>query len=127
MRSGAGTTPSRPGGTRSASRRLPDHGDRWIITAANTDVGMLELWWRDHDLYVGAIEITPDSQSLGIGASVLSWVVEEAAKRGQPVSLRVLRSNPRACRFYERHAFQRIGEGEHHFEYRSQSLQKERP
>ena len=105
----------------------PDNGERWIITVADADIGMLELWWRDDDLYIGAIEISPESQGLGIGSSVLGWVVEEAERRGQPVRLRVLRSNPRACRFYESHAFRRIGEGEHHFEYRSQLPERERP
>jgi GNAT superfamily N-acetyltransferase len=94
-----------------------ENGARWIIASGGTDVGMLEVVTREDETYLAAIEIAPGWQGRGIGASILTWLREQAAERGVAVRLRVLRSNPRACRFYEREGFTRDCERDTHVEY----------
>lgn len=90
---------------------------RWVIEAAGTPIGLLEVQTRESGLYISAIEIAPEWQGRGTGAGVVGWVKAEAARRGGSVSLRVLRSNPRACRFYDREGFALVAEAETHYEY----------
>ncbi|MFI5001829.1 MAG: GNAT family N-acetyltransferase [Reyranellales bacterium] len=68
---------------------------------------------------VGAGFITIDSfylagrfQNRGLGADILKALLAEADALGKPVRLEVLKQSP-ADRFYQRHGFVRVGEGEH--------------
>ena len=58
--------------------------------------------------------VLPEHQGRGIGSEVLATVLDEARRAGLPVALQVLKSNPRAKAFYERHGFAVAGETETH-------------
>ena len=51
-------------------------------------------------------------QRRGLGAAILKELLVEADALGKPVRLEVLKQSP-ADRFYERHGFVRVGEGDH--------------
>lgn len=51
----------------------------------------------------------------GIGSHVLAGILDEAQRAQRPVILRVLRSNPRARAFYNRHGFTVTEETETHY------------
>jgi ribosomal protein S18 acetylase RimI-like enzyme len=76
---------------------------RWqIITADNQDVGMLDVEHRPGEIYLARIEILPSYQGRGIGTSLISAVVQEAAQNGQDLVLDVLAVNHRARSLYQR-------------------------
>ncbi len=54
--------------------------------------------------------VAPSHQGQGLGALLLSALLDEAARRGQRVvSLEVRADNAAAQRLYERHGFARVG------------------
>jgi GNAT superfamily N-acetyltransferase len=73
------------------------HLDRWpIITAAREDVGMLDVEYRVAEIYLARIEIHPGHQGHGIGARIISALIDKAGRRGQDLVLDVLTVNQRA-------------------------------
>jgi len=76
---------------------------RWqIITADGADIGMLDVEHRPAEIYLARIEIHPDHQGRGIGARLISALIDEAAKKGQDLVLDVLTVNRRAHALYQR-------------------------
>jgi ribosomal protein S18 acetylase RimI-like enzyme len=76
---------------------------RWqIITADNENVGMLDVEQRPSEIYLARIEILPSYQGRGIGTSLISALVQEAAQNGQDLVLDVLAINHRAQSLYQR-------------------------
>jgi len=76
---------------------------RWqIITAAGADIGMLDVEYRPTEIYLARIEIHPDHQGGGIGARLISALIDEAGHKGQDLVLDVLTVNHRAQALYQR-------------------------
>jgi ribosomal protein S18 acetylase RimI-like enzyme len=76
---------------------------RWqIITAGGADIGMLDVEYRAGEIYLARIEIHPDHQGGGIGARLISALIDEAGKKGQDLVLDVLTVNHRAQALYQR-------------------------
>lgn len=93
---------------RSSASRL-----RWIVVDGER-VGFLD--WsmeRDH-VFIGNIELVPAHQGRGIGSRVVRDVVAQAAERGLPTRLQVLRVNNRARQLYARLGFVTTGTTETH-------------
>jgi len=59
--------------------------------------------------------VSPSHQGRGLGSRCLAFMKGEA---GRPIELRVLKHDPRARAFYERHGFRVIGETDDHHELR---------
>jgi len=78
--------------------------DAGVITVEETQLGYI----------LSNIELYPQYQGIGIGTSLITGLLEEAAGRGLPVSLRVLKINP-ARQLYLRLGFEVIGETETHY------------
>jgi ribosomal protein S18 acetylase RimI-like enzyme len=89
-----------------------------VITVAGRDVGVLSLQARPAELYVAALEVAPEMQGRGLGTAVMRRVLADAASRGLPVTLQVLKANEGARRLYERLGFQVTGEVERHLRMR---------
>jgi ribosomal protein S18 acetylase RimI-like enzyme len=76
---------------------------RWqIITAAQADIGMLDVERRPGELCISRIEIHPDYQGQGIGTFIISALADEARQNGQDLVLEVLTVNQRAQALYQR-------------------------
>lgn len=76
---------------------------RWqIITAEGADIGVLEVEYRPGETFLSRIEIHPDHQGQGIGARLISALIDEAGQRGQDLVLEVLTVNLRAQALYQR-------------------------
>jgi ribosomal protein S18 acetylase RimI-like enzyme len=76
---------------------------RWqIITADGADIGMIDVEHRPAEIYLARIEIHPDHQGRGIGARLITALIDEAGKKGQDLVLDVLTVNRRAHALYQR-------------------------
>lgn len=88
---------------------------RWqIITIDGAAVGILIVEYRPAEIYLARIEIHPDHQGRGIGASLIRQLTDQAHRRGQHLALDVLVVNDRALAFYQRHGLReeaRHGDG----------------
>ena len=76
---------------------------RWqIITAAGTDIGMIDVEYRPAEIYLSRIEIHPSYQGDGIGTRLISALIDEARQNDQDLVLDVLTVNHRAQALYQR-------------------------
>lgn len=75
-----------------------------IILLEGHEIGALAVETRPEELFLSQLYILPEYQRRGIGTRLLHSVLDEAAARGLPVTLQVLRGNP-AKRLYERLGF----------------------
>jgi ribosomal protein S18 acetylase RimI-like enzyme len=85
-----------------------------IICWQDTDVGWLEVDRGRENIRLTAIYILPEYQSRGVGSTVIRQIIEEATATQLPVSLEVLKVNPRARVLYEKLGFVVTGETETH-------------
>ncbi|MBM7787952.1 GNAT family N-acetyltransferase [Tenggerimyces flavus] len=81
-----------------------ERGDPQVVLRDDELVAVVDWTWREHDLYVGRIEVRPDLQGAGIGTMLLRRLAVVAAERSKPVVLEVIDVNP-ARRLYERLGF----------------------
>ncbi|HUM10517.1 MAG TPA: GNAT family N-acetyltransferase [Myxococcaceae bacterium] len=93
-------------------RRLWTASQVRIIQLEGTNVGWLQTVPRDEEYFLGTLVIDGAFQRRGVGTEVMKRVLEEGARRGQPVRLSVVKFNP-ARRLYERLGFQVTHEDEH--------------
>lgn len=82
-----------------------------IVVIGNEPVGMLRVQRRPDEVVLAALQVAPSWQGRGIGAALVSAVIEEAG--GRPVTLQVLKVNP-ARALYERMGFVVEGESTTH-------------
>ena len=82
-----------------------DPASRQIIVLAGRDVGVLVVEERPGETFLALIEVAPAYQNQGLGTRVVRDVLARAHGRGRPVTLTVLKTNPRAHRLYERLGF----------------------
>jgi ribosomal protein S18 acetylase RimI-like enzyme len=73
-----------------------------IITADGTDAGILIVDYRPAEIYLARIEVHPSYQGRGIGARLISALIDEATQKGQDLVLDVLTVNHRAQALYQR-------------------------
>jgi len=85
-----------------------------IISWQGTDVGWLEVNSASDNIRLTGIYILPEYQSRGIGSAMIREVMREAAATQLPVTLEVLKVNPRAQTLYEKLGFVVTGETETH-------------
>jgi ribosomal protein S18 acetylase RimI-like enzyme len=76
---------------------------RQVIEVDGQRVGVLEVVDRHDELYLRLLEVSPSWQGQGLGTDILRWLMARAEQSNKPLALHVLRSNPRARSFYERH------------------------
>ena len=79
-------------------------------------VGFLVLKRLSHALRLDHLYIDPPAQRRGIGSAVLRWVCAPAVAELLPVELVALKGSD-ANRFYLRHGFVEVGEGEWDIDY----------
>jgi ribosomal protein S18 acetylase RimI-like enzyme len=89
-----------------------------LIVAGGHEVGALCVQERAGELYVAAVEITPEEQGRGLGTAVMRSVIARAERLGAAVTLQVLKANVRAQRLYERLGFHVTGEVDVHVRMR---------
>ena len=85
-----------------------------IITAGGADIGMINVEYRPAEIYLARIEICPDHQGHGIGAHLISALLDQARQKGHDLVLDVLAVNHRAQALYQRlgmHEVARHGDG----------------
>jgi GNAT superfamily N-acetyltransferase len=79
--------------------------ERQVIQVGDEDVGELSVEERADEVFLASILVLAAWQGRGIGGSVLDWLLARAAAEGKPLTLRVIVTNPRARRLYERKGF----------------------
>lgn len=82
--------------------------DTQVIEVSGLLVGVVDVEWREDDLYLARIEVSPELQNLGLGAAIIQGLIESGARGERALSLDVFGVNP-ARRLYERLGFQEIG------------------
>ncbi len=85
-----------------------------IVESEGERIGFLFSEQRSAGLYLGNIALLPEYQNQGLGARLVRSVSAAADGLGVAVSLQVLKSNPRARRFYEELGFAEAGETDSH-------------
>jgi GNAT superfamily N-acetyltransferase len=75
-----------------------------IIQVDGADVGWLQVVPKDDEYFLGSLFLEAGFQRRGTGTEVMKRVLDEGARRGQPVRLAVVKFNP-ARRLYERLGF----------------------
>lgn len=88
--------------------------DFQVIQVSGIDVGILALVRQPDCVKVSQMFILPEYQNRGIGAACMMRIIEEASASKLPVRLRVLKTNNRAVKFYQRLGFRSIGESDTH-------------
>ena len=76
-----------------------------IITLDGSDVGWVQSFTQEGELFIGEIVIDGPFQRKGIGTEVINRLIGEAARLNQAVRLSVAKINP-ALRLYERLGFE---------------------
>jgi ribosomal protein S18 acetylase RimI-like enzyme len=91
-------------------RRAPE--DVIVATIDSVVVGYARLGRHlpveanDHVLHLQALAVAEDARGSGIGSQLVEATIGEARRRGaRKLGLRVLSTNSRAIRLYERHGF----------------------
>ena len=85
-----------------------------IIQFDGVDIGWLQTFTEDNELFVAQMFVDHQFQRRGIGTEVTKRLIGEAARCNQPVRLNVVKINP-ARRLYERLGFQVIHEDDRKF------------
>lgn len=98
-----------------------DPGATQHIVVDGRRVGFVVLKTLRHALRLDHLYIDPDFQRRGIGHAVLAAICADADARQLPVELVALKGSD-ANRFYLRHGFAAVGEGEWDIDYRRQPL-----
>ena len=87
---------------------------RQVVEEHGRVIGFLDVIDEEGRTVLASIRIAPEFQRRGIGTSLIRGVLERAALRGVPVTLRVLRVNP-ARMLYERLGFEVVDASDTHF------------
>lgn len=91
---------------------LSEHDTRHYIVADDGSdvVGYAGLCAYPEESFVQTIAVRPDRQGEGIGARMLTALIDEARRRREPmVGLEVRADNPIAQRLYLRFGFEQVG------------------
>lgn len=93
-----------------------DPAHTWHIAVGGARVGFLVLKPLTQALRLDHFYVDPTAQRQGTGTRVLAWVCAQADARQQPVQLCVLKGSD-ARRFYLRHGFVHVADGEWDHDY----------
>jgi ribosomal protein S18 acetylase RimI-like enzyme len=85
-----------------------------IITLEGSDIGWLQSFTQDDDLFLAQLFVERSHQCRGIGTEVTKRLIREAEQRNQAVQVNVVKRTP-AMRLYERLGFRIVGEEERKF------------
>jgi GNAT superfamily N-acetyltransferase len=86
------------------------------IVANGRRVGFMVLKTLSHSLWLKHLYIDPPSQGRGIGAQVLAGVIARSEAAQLPIEVAAIKRSD-AHRFYQRHGFHAVAEGEWDIEY----------
>lgn len=89
--------------------RVPD-SVTYVIRSGSVRVGRLRVVRTTDRIFLAGIQILPNHQGQGIGTTVITRLLSEAARTKVPVELKVAKDNPDAERLYTRLGFRRDGE-----------------
>ncbi|AKP92092.1 GNAT family N-acetyltransferase [Achromobacter ruhlandii] len=92
----------------------PDH--TWFIERDGARIGFYAVRPDGDGLRLDHLYVVPAAQGLGVGGQVLSRLLQDADRRGLPVSVGALRGSD-SNRFYRRHGFAQVSESEWDIEY----------
>lgn len=96
------------------SRELKDI-EHQIIVVNNKKAGIFAFGVNETSIIVDEIQILPEYQGKGIGTLIFSDIIASAQKEKIEITLRVLKVNFIAQRFYNKLGFEKIGDTETHF------------
>jgi ribosomal protein S18 acetylase RimI-like enzyme len=82
---------------------------RQVIEVGGQAVGVLVVEERSDELHLGLIELLPAWQGRGLGTDILRCLLRRARETHLPLTLHVLRANPRAVALYERVGLRVVG------------------
>ena len=99
---------------RLAASFAPAHTQHIVVDGRR--VGFLVLKRLSHALRLDHLYVDPPAQRRGVGSAVLRWVGAQADAELLPVELCALKGSD-ANRFYLRHGFVEVGEGEWDIDY----------
>jgi GNAT superfamily N-acetyltransferase len=86
-----------------------EHKERAQVIEVNGHlVGVVDIEWRQDDLHLARIEVSPKMQNLGLGAEIIEGLIDLGASRERALALDVFDVNP-ARRLYERLGFELTG------------------
>jgi ribosomal protein S18 acetylase RimI-like enzyme len=94
---------------RSYLMQLPD-AKYWVIRCDENAVGRLIIDRTPGEIHVVDIALLPEFRQRGIGSSLMTGIMQEAAQGGKAVRLHVERFNP-ALQWYERLGFSAVSSG----------------
>lgn len=92
----------------------PDH--TWFIERDGARIGFYAVRPDGDGLRLDHLYVVPAAQGLGMGGQVLGRLLQDADRRGLPVSVGALRGSD-SNRFYRRHGFAQASESEWDIEY----------
>ena len=101
---------------RELHNRRFDSQDVCIIQFRGTDIGFLATSSTPDTLKVNQLFILPEYQGRGIGSACMTRIVDDASLEQKPVTLQVLKVNPRGIAFYQRLGFAIVGESSTHLQ-----------
>ena len=79
-----------------------------VVEVSGHLVGVVDIEWREDDLHLARIEISPKLQNLGLGADIIEGLFDLGTSRERAVALDVFDVNP-ARHLYERLGFEPVG------------------
>jgi len=90
--------------------------EHWIVCEGSQEqpIGRILLERGEHAFHLVDISLVPDHRGRGIGSRLIGMIQNDAARRGLPIRLRVLKTNP-ARNLYLRLRFRGIGESGPHW------------
>lgn len=86
-----------------------------IIVVEGKNVGVVAFSRNEKSINIDEIQILPEYQGKGIGTLVFSDIIANAQKEKIETTLRVLKVNFVAQKFYNKLGFEKIGDTETHF------------
>lgn len=85
-----------------------------VVRCCGRDVGFLQTEERADSVFLAKLDLEPSHQGLGLGTHLIRGLLATASARGLPVTLQVLKTNPRALSLYQRLGFVRTAETSTH-------------
>ena len=100
-------------------RKFFDRGfvpkDTNIILVDGVPVGRIDINHSTMEIFLGILELMPESQRKGIGSAVMRGLMDEARAALLPIRLQVLKANTGAHKLYLHLGFKNTGETTTHY------------
>lgn len=72
----------------------------YVLEHGEEKVGRLRLIDTDKELFIGGIQLLRKYQGMGLGSSILHFLIKQASEDNKCLRLEVQKSNPRAKKLY---------------------------